>query len=106
MNQRFLEVYFKVLLQGVKCKSSSRGRQRLKSLTVLQYIYKSIMGGYSGVRGQHWGMCLQVKVGEGHVSGRGSSYGRFWIPKWWIGDVYSLTWGRKDVCKGAKGICS
>src|SRR4029434_7565999 len=45
--------------------TSSRGRQRLKNLTVLQYIYKSIMGVYSGVKGQHWGCFLQVKVGRG-----------------------------------------
>src|SRR4029434_6758711 len=38
--------------------TSSRGRKRLKSLTVLQYIYKSIMGVYMG---QH---CF-VTVGKG-----------------------------------------
>ena len=63
MNQRVLEVYFKVLLQGVDSNIKVEAGKRLKSLTVLQYIYKSIMGGYSGVMGQHW--LLQVKVGKG-----------------------------------------
>src|SRR4029434_5456579 len=81
--------------------TSSRGRQRLKSLTVLQYIYKSIMGGYSGVKGQHWGRFYRSRLGRG-----GEWEGIFlWRnthrPKM-VDNVYSSTWGRGMSARGFK----
>ena len=101
-NKRFLEVYFKVLLQGV----NSNIRQRQAKTKEAPQCYRLNTSQSWEVTWVSIGL-LQVNVGKGacEQEGRGN-HGRFWIPKWWIRDVYSTTWGRKDVCKGAKGICS
>ena len=67
------EVYSSVLLQGVNSSIQNRNN-RLKIIRVLQFKYQSAMGGYSGVIGQHWGVCYRYRWERGHVSGRGGDH--------------------------------